>query len=283
MGGLRARRGSQGGVSGAIARIPYYQVDSFADRPFSGNPAGVCVLDAWLPEATMQAIAAETALSATAFLVREGDGYALRWFTPRVEEAMCGHGTLGAAWAVLQELEPGRDAVTFSTGAGPLTVTRDGGRYVLDLPARAIAPCAAPEGLAAAIGEQPKEVLRGASYIAVLGDAATVADLKPDFARIAALDLPGVIVTAPGAGYDCDIVSRYFAPAKGIPEDPVTGSLHAQVVPFWSERLGRKKLVARQLSKRGGTLHCEHRGERVLLGANAMLFLSGAIEVPEPV
>ena len=267
-------------MSRAVARIPYYQVDSFADRPFGGNPAGVCVLDAWLPEATMQSIAAETALSATAFLVRKGEGYGLRWFTPKVEEAMCGHGTLGAAWVVLEKLEPGRDAVTFSTGAGPLTVSRDGGRFVLDLPARAIAPCAAPEGLAAAIGAKPKEVLRGASYIAVLEDGAAVAALAPDLARIAALDLPGVIVTAPGAGYDCDIVSRYFAPAKGIPEDPVTGSLHAQVVPFWAARLGRKTLVARQLSKRGGTLHCEHRGERVLLGANAVPFLSGTIEVP---
>ena len=264
----------------AAARIPYYQVDSFADRPFSGNPAGVCVLDAWLPDATMQAIAAETALSATAFLVREGNGYALRWFTPKVEEAMCGHGTRGAAWVVLEKIEPGRDAVTFSTGAGPLTVTRDGGRYVLDLPARAITACAAPESLAAAIGVQPKEVLRGASYIAVLEVAAMVAQLDPDLARVAALDLPGVIVTAPGAGYGCDIVSRYFAPAKGIPEDSVTGSLHAQVVPFWAEKLGRTKFVARQLSKRGGTLHCEHRGERVLLGANAMPFLSGTIELP---
>lgn len=266
-------------MSGASARIPYFQVDSFADRPFGGNPAGVCVLDAWLPPATMQAIAAETALPATAFLVREGNGYGLRWFTPFVEEAMCGHGTLGAAWVVLEKLEPGRQSVTFATTAGPLTVSRDGGRFQLDLPARAITPCPAPEGFAAAIGVQPKEVLRGASYFALLEDAAAVAGLAPDLARIAALDLPGVVVTAPGAGYDCDIVSRYFAPAKGIPEDSVTGSLHAQVVPFWSARLGRKNLVARQLSRRGGTLHCEHRGDRVLLGANAIPFLSGTIEL----
>jgi len=262
-------------------RIPYFQVDSFADRPFSGNPAGVCVLDAWLPEATMQSIAAEVALSATAFLVREGKGYGLRWFTPKVEEEMCGHGTLGAAWVVLQKLEPGRMAVTFATRAGPLTVTRDDARFVLDLPARSIAPCAAPAGLFEAIGVTATEVLRGASYIAVLESAAEVAGLAPDFARIAALDLPGVIVTASGAGYECDIASRYFAPAKGIPEDPATGSLHAQVVPYWSRRLGKSSLVARQLSSRGGTLHCEDPGNgRVRLAANATPFLEGTIALP---
>lgn len=268
-------------MSGVIARIPYFQVDSFADRPFSGNPAGICVLENWLPAATMQSIAAETAMPATAFLVREGEGYGLRWFTPKVEEEMCGHGTLGAAWVVLEKLEPGRKGVTFATGAGPLAVSRDGGRFVLDLPARKISPCEAPEGFADAIGTEPKEVLSGASYIAVLEDAAAVERVQPDFSRIAALDLPGVIVTAPGAGYDCDIASRYFAPAKGIPEDPVTGSLHAQVVPFWSERLGHKTLVARQLSRRGGTLHCEDRGERVRLTADARLFLAGTIELPD--
>ncbi len=263
------------------AQVPYFQVSSFADRPFAGNPAGVCVLTGWLETATMQAIADENAVSATAFLVREGDGYGLRWFTPKVEEEMCGHGTLGAAWVVLERLEPGRDAVTFTTRAGQLTVARDGGRYVLDLPARAITPCAAPAGLAAAIGIEAKEVLRGASYIAVLDDADQVAGLRPDFGRIAALDLPGVIVTAPGTGHGCDIASRYFAPAKGIPEDPVTGSLHAQIVPFWSRRLGRSTLVARQLSRRGGTIRCEDRGDRVRLAAGVVPFLSGTIELPD--
>ncbi|BBK33389.1 PhzF family phenazine biosynthesis protein [Stella humosa] len=262
-------------------QIPYFQVDSFADRPFAGNPAGVCVLPAWPDAALMQAIADENAVSATAFLVREGDGYGLRWFTPRVEEEMCGHGTLAAAWVVLERLEPGRAEVSFATRAGRLTVARDGGRYILDLPARAIVPCAAPAGLADAIGIAAKEVLRGASYIAVLEDPAAIADLRPDLARVAALDLPGVIVTAPGDGRDCDIASRYFAPAKGIPEDPVTGSLHAQVVPFWSRRLGRPRLVARQLSRRGGTILCEDRGDRVRLSASVAPFLSGTIELPD--
>jgi len=258
----------------------YFQVDSFAERPFAGNPAGVCVLQAWPAEAMMQAVAAEVAMPATAFLVRDGTDYGLRWFTPAVEEAMCGHGTLAAAWVVMERLEPGRKEVTFRTPAGPLTVTRDQGRFVLDLPARAIAPCDAPPGLAEAIGAQPREVLRGASYIAVLEDSDAVAAIQPHFSRIAALDLPGVIVTAPGKPHGCDFASRYFAPAKGIPEDAVTGSLHAQLVPFWAARFGRATLTARQLSARGGSLQCEHRGDRVRLGASAVLVLSGRIEFP---
>lgn len=261
-------------------RIPFFQVASFAERPFAGNPAGVCVLDAWPAAETMQAIAEENAVSATAFLVREGEGWGLRWFTPRVEEEMCGHGTLAAAWVVLERLEPTRDAVTFSTRAGALTVARADGRYLLELPARSPEPCAEPPGLAAAIGVAPQAVLRRASYIAVLENARAVAALTPDFARIAALDLPGVIVTAPGDDMGCDIASRYFAPAKGIPEDPVTGSLHAQVVPYWSARLGRTTLVARQLSRRGGTILCEHRGDRVRLAAAVAPFLEGTIEIP---
>ena len=268
-------------MSSAIARIPYFQVDAFADRPFSGNPAGVCLLAGWLPDATLQAIAAEVALSATAFLVREAGGYGLRWFTPKVEEELCGHGTLGAAWVVLEKLEPGSKGVTFRTRAGLLTVIRSDDHFVLDLPTRAIEPCQAPRGLAEALGIVVTEVLRGASYIAVLADAATVAKLEPDFTRIAALDLPGVIVTAPGAGYECDIASRYFTPTKGIPEDPATGSLHAQVVPFWSKRLGKSSLVARQLSQRGGMMYCEDLGNgRVRLAANAVPFLEGTIGLP---
>lgn len=256
----------------------YFQVDSFAERPFTGNPAGVCVLDAWPATAAMQALAAELCMPATAFLVREGEGYGLRWFTPTVEEALCGHGTLAAAWVVLERLEPGRPEVTFRSPAGPLTVKRAEGRFVLDLPARAIAPCQPPKGLDAALGARPQEVLSGASYVAVLEDSGAVAALMPDLARIAALDLPGVIVTAQGDAHGCDFASRYFAPAKGIPEDAVTGSLHAQVVPYWSARLGKTRLTARQLSSRGGSLHCELSGGRVLLSAYAVPILAGTIE-----
>lgn len=263
-------------------RAQYFQVDAFAGRPFAGNPAGVCVLEAWPDAATMQAVAAEVAMPATAFLVREDAGYGLRWFTPAVEEAMCGHGTLAAAWVVLERLEPGRAEVTFRTPAGPLTVAREQNHFVLDLPARDISPCEAPKGLTEAIGVQPTEVLRGASYIAVLENSGAVAAVRPDFARIAALDLPGVIVTATGMLHGCDFASRYFAPAKGIPEDAVTGSLHAQVVPYWAKRLGRNTLSARQLSARGGTLQCEHRGDRVRLGASAVPVLSGTIEFALP-
>jgi PhzF family phenazine biosynthesis protein len=261
-------------------RIPFHRVDSFADRPFAGNPAGVCVLESWLPAATMQALANEICASATAFLVREGADYGLRWFTPMVEEEMCGHGTLGAAWVVLDRLEPQRDAVAFRTRAGTLTVTREGGRFLIDLPARPPVPCTAPADLAAIVGARPRSVLRGASYIAVLDDARTVETLAPDLQRMTTLDLPGVIVTAPGDGQDCDIASRYFAPAKGIPEDPATGSLHAQVVPYWAARLGRTTLRARQLSRRGATILCSLVGDRVRLSAGVVPVVTGTIELP---
>lgn len=262
-------------------RIPFYRVDAFADRPFTGNPAGVCVLEAWPLASTMQALANEIGASATAFLVPEGAGYGLRWFTPLVEEEMCGHGTLGAAWVVLDRLEPERRAVGFRTRAGTLTVEREDGRFVIDLPARLPTSCAAPADLAAIIGAEPRAVLRGASYIAVLDDARAVETLAPDLQRMTRLDLPGVIVTAPGDGIDCDIASRYFAPAKGIPEDPATGSLHAQVVPYWAARLGRTTLRARQLSRRGASIRCTLVGNRVRLSAGVVPVVAGTIELPD--
>jgi PhzF family phenazine biosynthesis protein len=270
----RLRKDSEGKLS-----IPYYQVDSFAEHPLAGNPAGVCVLASWPSAERMQAIAAETSAPATAFLVFENEGWGLRWFTPLVEEEMCGHGTLAAAWVVLNRLDPARQSVSFTTRAGRLDVVRDGERFVMDLPARLPSPCAAPPLLATALGAQPSAVLRAASYIAVFEDASMIAALAPDFATMMKLDLPGVVATAPGAGFDCDVASRYFAPAKGIPEDAVTGSAHAQVIPYWSQRLGRRTLEARQLSPRGGRIRCEDRGALIRLTASAALFLSGEIEI----
>jgi PhzF family phenazine biosynthesis protein len=211
--------------------------------------------------------------------VRQGDSYSLRWFTPQVEEEMCGHATMGAAWVVLNRLEPSRKSVLFSSPAGPLEVARNGDLYALDLPARPPSPCPAPPGLEPALGATPREVLRAAYFIAVFGNAAEIAGIKPDFAALTKLETPGVIVTAPGADIGCDIATRYFAPAKGVPEDHVTGSAHAQVVPFWAQRLGRSTLQARQLSKRGGTLLCSYRGDRVTLSAPARLYMSGEIEI----
>jgi len=260
-------------------RIPFFIVDAFADREFTGNPAGICLLDAWLPTETMQAIANENAVAATAFVAPERGTYGLRWFTPLVEEEMCGHATMGAAWVVLNRVEPGRRSVLFTSPAGPLDVSRDGDLYALDLPARAPHPCPEPPGLAAALGARPRQVLRAAYFIAVFDNAAEIAALTPDFAALARLETPGIIVTAPGTDIGCDIATRYFAPAKGVPEDHVTGSAHAQIVPFWAQRLGREVLEARQLSKRGGRLKCTWRGERVTLAAPARLYLSGEIDL----
>lgn len=227
-------------------KIPFFIVDAFAEREFTGNPAGVCLLTHWLPTEIMQAIANENAVAATAFVAPDRDGYGLRWFTPLVEEEMCGHATMGAGWVVLNRIEPGLTSVVFSSPAGRLEVVRDGDLYALDLPARPPRPCPVPSGLAEALGAAPREVLRAAYFIAVFDTAAEIAALKPDFAALARLETPGIIVTAPGSDIGCDIATRYFAPAKGIPEDHVTGSAHAQIVPFWVQRLGRNTLDARQ-------------------------------------
>ena len=260
-------------------KIPFFIVDAFAERAFTGNPAGVCLLPHWLPTETMQAIASEAAVAATAFVAPGLDGYELRWFTPLVEEEMCGHATMGAAWVILNRVQPGLSSVVFASPAGRLEVARDGDQYALDLPARPPRSVPAPAGLAEALGAQPREVQRATYFIAVFATAAELAALKPDFAALARQETPGIIATAPGSDIGCDIATRYFAPAKGIPEDHVTGSAHAQIVPFWAERLGRNTLEARQLSKRGGRLTCSMRGDRVRLSAPARLYMSGEIDI----
>ncbi len=258
-------------------RIPLYQVDAFSGRVFAGNPAAVCPLTHWLDEATMQAIAAENNLAETAFLVREGDGYAIRWFTPNQEVDLCGHATLASGFVVLNQLDPGARAVTFRSKSGPLEVTRDGERLVLDFPARPPAPCDRPAAIDRALGLAPREVLRSRDYLAVFGSESEVRSLVPRMEDVAALDALGVIATAPGR--DADFVSRFFAPRAGVPEDPVTGSAHCTLVPYWAARLGRKKLHALQVSRRGGELWCEDRGERVRIAGRAVRYLEGAIEV----
>lgn len=262
-------------------KLPIHVVDAFADRVFRGNPAAVVPLDRWLPDGVMQAIAAENALSETAFVVREGEAWRIRWFTPQVEVELCGHATLAAAHVLLTRVAPDAARVGFASRSGPLVVTREDGLLVLDLPAQPAEPCATPPELPAALGRTPQESLqKGHSYLAVMERAGDVAALAPDLARVAALDRASVIVTAPGDG-DCDFVSRFFAPAIGIPEDPVTGSAHCTLVPYWAQRLGRTRLRARQVSARGGELACEHRGDRVRLGGRAATYLTGTIEVPD--
>jgi len=260
-------------------RLPIYQVDAFTDKLFGGNPAAVCPLQSWLPDATMQAIAAENNLSETAFFVDDGGDYALRWFTPTVEVDLCGHATLASAHVVFEFLEPRREAVRFRTlKAGTLVVSRRAGMLVMDFPARPAAPCAAPAGLLASLGGVPREVLCARDYLVVYDSAAEIAALKPDLAALAKVDCWAAIVTAPGED-DVDFVSRFFAPAQGVPEDPVTGSAHATLVPYWAKRSAKTTLTARQLSLRGGLLHCALNGERVDIGGQAVTFLAGHIEL----
>jgi PhzF family phenazine biosynthesis protein len=264
-------------------RIPLYQIDAFAERPFTGNPAAVCPLDSWLPEDVMQAIAAENNLSETAFFVPEGEGYRLRWFTPSTEVDLCGHATLASAYVVFRWLKPERDSITFqTTQAGPLTVARDGDRLALDFPSRPAAPCAMSEPLVAGLGQRPTALLAARDYLAIYESADDIAALAPDFAALAALDRFAIIVTAPGPGAEgggVDFVSRFFAPARGVDEDPVTGSSHCTLIPYWAERLGKTRLNARQLSRRGGALSCALNGDRVTIAGRALPYLDGTITI----
>jgi predicted PhzF superfamily epimerase YddE/YHI9 len=246
---------------------------------FGGNPAAICPLQNWLPDATMQAIAAENNLSETAFFVGDGGEYVLRWFTPTVEVDLCGHATLASAHVVFEFLEPRRESVRFRTlRAGTLAVSRRAGMLVMDFPARPAAPCEAPAGLLAALGGAPREVLYARDHLVVYDSAAEIAALKPDLAALAKVDCWAVIVTAPSED-DVDFVSRFFAPAQGVPEDPVTGSAYTTLVPYWAKRLTKTALTARQLSHRGGRLHCVLNGERVDIGGQAVTFLVGHIEL----
>lgn len=264
-------------------RCVQYVVDAFTDRVFRGNPAAVVLLRTALPDTLLQAIAAENNLSETAFARREGDRWRLRWFTPKTEVTLCGHGTLATA-ATLADLGHGPDADgawRFETASGPLWVTRDaGGRFMLDFPAWAATPATAPDGLAEALGAVPLEVHRARDWICVFGSAAEVEALAPDHARIATLPGDRVIATAAG-GEGVDITSRYFAAKVGVNEDPVTGAAHTQLVPFWAARLRRTALVCRQASRRGGTLWTEHVGDRVRMAGDAAIFCRGEIVLPE--
>ncbi len=237
-------------------RTPIYQLDAFTTCRFSGNPAAVMPLPSFLPDETLQAIAAENNLAETAFLVPQGGDYRLRWFTPVVEVPLCGHATLASAAVVMEKLEPSRGEVVFHSASGPLSVRRQGSRYVMQFPARAAEPRESPAGLAEALGMVPVAVfVNPFNYMALLPSAKVVRELSPDFAAIARQDRAGVIVTAAGDnGFDC--VSRYFAPAKGIPEDPVTGAAHCMLAPYWADRLNKKELRAFQASRRGGEVIC---------------------------
>jgi PhzF family phenazine biosynthesis protein len=263
-------------------KIPVYHVDAFASRPFQGNPAAICPLETWLPDATLQAIAGEHNLSETAFYVRRGAHYELRWFTPAVEVDLCGHATVASAHVIFDvRRENGGNRVTFQSKSGELGVDRSSTNgqslYALDFPSRPPQACPASPDLNRALGAVPQEVLAARDYMCVLGSEDEVLALKPDMAQVAALDCFAVIVTAPGK--DCDFVSRFFAPAKGVDEDPVTGSAHCTLIPYWAERLGKTTLFARQRSRRGGELWCELRGDRVSIAGRAVKFSEGTIDL----
>lgn len=265
-------------------RIPLYQLDAFTDSRFAGNPAAVCPLETWLPDATLQAIAAENNLAETAFFAPAAGAsdadYDLRWFTPTTEVALCGHATLASGAVVMERLAPRRERVAFHSASGVLTVARREDLYVLDFPAQPPETIARPADALEALCGEAEAVLqapRGGKAMAVVADAAAVRAADPDLERVAALPADGLIVTAPGE--DCDFVSRYFAPHAGIPEDPVTGSAHCVLTPYWAARLGRTELSARQLSSRGGELSCALIGDRVEIGGRVAAYLEGTIRV----
>jgi PhzF family phenazine biosynthesis protein len=252
-----------------------YQVDAFTGEVFSGNPAAVCPLEQWLPDGQMQAIAAENNLAETAFFVPNGGGYHLRWFTPAVEVDLCGHATLASAFVIMTKLKPGVGSVQFESQSGPLTVTRDGDLYSLDFPARPPEECEVYPQLIPALGGHPEKVLASNDYLVIYATEEEVRAIQPDMDALMPIDRFAVIVTAPGR--DVDFVSRFFAPSQGVAEDPVTGRAHCTLTPYWSKRLGKKKLHARQVSKRGGELWCEDRGERVIISGKAVRFFEGTI------
>ncbi|HEY7992301.1 MAG TPA: PhzF family phenazine biosynthesis protein [Stellaceae bacterium] len=258
-------------------KIPLYQIDAFTAKPFGGNPAAVCPLEEWLDDATMQAIAMENNLSETAFYVPEDEGFHLRWFTPAIEVELCGHATLASAWVIFNRFDWPLESIDFRSRSGVLTVTRDGERLVLDFPARPAEPVGGIDAAADALGARPTEMLLAGNgnALAVFDSAHAVRALKPEFRKVAALEPFGVIATGPGE--DCDFVSRYFVPKAGLDEDPVTGSAHCTLVPYWSARLGKNKLFARQVSKRGGELWCEDRGDRVLIAGQCAPVIEGTL------
>jgi PhzF family phenazine biosynthesis protein len=260
-------------------KIPLYQVDAFASRPFSGNPAAVCLLEEWSEDRLLQEIAAENNLSETAFLVREGEGFELRWFTPRTEVALCGHATLASAFVLFALRQWPQENIRFRTRqSGILTVTNRGNLLEMDFPARPAHPWTPPEGLAEALGVSPQAVLGSAEdLLVILESERAVRAVQPDFAALERVACRGVIVTA--RGERSDFVSRFFAPRVGVPEDPVTGSAHCVLIPYWSAILGKTDLYALQVSRRGGELFCALAGERVRISGRAVLYLEGMIGV----
>ena len=256
-------------------KIELYQIDAFASKVFTGNPAAVCPLDAWLDDTILKSIAQENNLSETAFFVKSSNDYQIRWFTPVEEVDLCGHATLASAYVIFTHIDPSCNRVTFDSASGPLHVERKAGRLCMNFPSQPPAVCQAPHDLLTALGKKPSGVLRSEDYFVVFESEEDIRDLHPRMDLLENLDLRGVIVTAPGRSVD--FVSRFFAPALGIDEDPVTGSAHSALTPYWAERLNKKELSAFQLSARGGELFCRDLGERVEIAGTAVQYLQGTI------
>lgn len=252
---------------------PIYQVDAFTSKLFGGNPAAVCPLETWLPVETMQKLALENNLSDTAFFVNEGVQYHIRWFTPEFEIDLCGHATLASAFVIFNCLNHSSDVIRFICKSGVLEVTKKDDLIELDFPARMPQPATAHEALLKGLNITPSQVLKSRDYFLVYDDESQISAIVPDYSYLNKIDAIGVIVTAPGK--EVDFVSRFFVPNSVIGEDPVTGSAHCNLIPYWAQRLNKSILTARQLSARQGELFCEQKGERVIIAGHAVLYLKG--------
>jgi predicted PhzF superfamily epimerase YddE/YHI9 len=259
--------------------IDLYQIDAFADRVFAGNPAAVCPLQAWLPDPVLQSIAQENNLSETAFIMAEGDQYHIRWFTPVSEVDLCGHATLAAAYVLFEILDTGKEMLSFISRSGVLTVTRDRNILRMDLPSQPPTICMPPQALIGAFSSVAKEYLCAEDYIVVFDNENDVLSAIPDLGMLKKLDRRGVIITASSEKYD--FVTRFFAPKYGISEDPVTGSAYTQLVPYWAEKTANSQFHARQLSVRGGDLHCELETDRVVIAGQCAVYLQGKIFIAD--
>jgi predicted PhzF superfamily epimerase YddE/YHI9 len=260
--------------------LPIFQIDAFTSRPFGGNPAAVVILEdgqEWLDDALLQAIAAENNLAETAFVLTGSRPFPLRWFTPKIEVDLCGHATLASAFVLLRHYFPAQLQVKFTTRSGELTVARNGRHLAMDFPARPGQRVRVSDQLTAALGAKPVEAYSARDLLTIFSAESEVAALKPKLELVAALDTFAVIASAKGDGVD--FVSRFFAPRAGVPEDPVTGSAHCTLVPYWAGRLGRTVLTARQISARGGELSCEMKGDRVVIAGDCIEYLRGTISV----
>jgi len=258
-------------------KLPLYQLDAFTRRPFAGNPAAIVLLDEWLPDSVLQSIAAENNLAETAFVIPKGEACPLRWFTPALEIDLCGHATLATADVLFRERFPALRRIAFTTLSGELVVERTADGLAMDFPSRPGRLVALSDEIVAAAGARPREAYQARDLMVVFDSEEEVRDLRPDFARISALDAFALIVTAPGR--DADFVSRFFAPKAGVPEDPATGSSHCTLTPYWARRLDKITLTARQLSPRGAEMRCEKRGDRVVISGHCAWYLTGEIEI----